>query len=497
MPLFEMSANIQEQDAAARKRSHDDFLKNAADEPSSFQGVGKSERAGHSGASAYFSSNKRAARLIASSRATEENEPCGAENYNPGLTESGSSPIDRDSPSPNLTPTEPSDLHSKSPVTQSLSPSTSSALSLPPAKRKRLTAAEKTAKAETIASKKKERDEQKAKRDAQKAAEEAEKAIKREEKNRKKEEAKTAKAEKDAEKAKKERSQMKLTAMFGLHPSTPKKQSLTANPDALDEPSPRATPPTSTQDGSLYHKLFKPFFKKEHVTVATPHDDVDQETKEAKSRILDEYLEGKRVQAIATFNPLEHLELPFRTKRGRAYPSVRKIMTEYHGDASDPIDLTKSQDSQTRHALEALKAVPLKSLKFREDVRPPYIGTMSALPAGSKSLQRLARRPTARDILSLDYEYDSEAEWQEEDGEDVDDLDEDEDEGDDDEDMVDFLDDSEDAGPSRLLYSGNGSADPESTGLCWENRKRLNSPAKLYKYRMEFVLGTFTTTIGY
>jgi len=130
--------------------------------------------------------------------------------------------------------------------------------------------------------------------------------------------------------------------------------------------------------------------------------------------------------------------------------------------------------------------VPVKSLKFREDVRPPYIGTVSGLPPGLNSLSILARHPTAK-LTTLNYDYDSEAEWQEEDGEDVEDLDDDEEDADMDEEMEDFLDDSEDAGPARLVFSGG--MEPESTGLCWENPRRLNSPAKLNNFRMEFILG--------
>jgi chromatin assembly factor 1 subunit A len=135
--------------------------------------------------------------------------------------------------------------------------------------------------------------------------------------------------------------------------------------------------------------------------------------------------------------------------------------------------------------MEALKSVPIKSIKFREDVRPPYIGTISGLPTGVKSLQQLARKPISK-ILPLDYDYDSEAEWQEEEGEDVDDLDDDEEEPELDEDMDDFLDDSEDVGPARIMFSG---MEPESIGPSWEDRKRSAAEPKLYKNRLEFILG--------
>jgi len=58
-----------------------------------------------------------------------------------------------------------------------------------------------------------------------------------------------------------------------------------------------------------------------------------------------------------------------------------------------------------------------KFLLFQEDVRPPYWGTWS-----KRSAIVTGRRPFAKDTSFLDYEYDSEAEWEEgddEEGEDV------------------------------------------------------------------------------
>jgi chromatin assembly factor 1 subunit A len=55
-------------------------------------------------------------------------------------------------------------------------------------------------------------------------------------------------------------------------------------------------------------------------------------------------------------------------------------------------------------------------LRFVEDVRPPYYGTWS-----KKSSKISGRRPFGKDVV-MDYEYDSEAEWEEGDdevGEDV------------------------------------------------------------------------------
>lgn len=53
-----------------------------------------------------------------------------------------------------------------------------------------------------------------------------------------------------------------------------------------------------------------------------------------------------------------------------------------------------------------------KYLYFDENVRPAYYGTHR-----SKSAVIGPRKPFAKDVQRLDYDYDSEAEWEEDDGE--------------------------------------------------------------------------------
>lgn len=356
-----------------------------------------------------------------------------------------------------------------------------------PLKKKRLTPEERKAKLEAEEARKKEREAERERK--RREREEAEKQ-KAEQKAAKVADKERKKREKEEEEAKKARSQMKLTSMFKTAPVTPKKdtsslKTLNGEETAGAGSSADAAP----RESSLYEQMFKPFFVKEHVRLATNPFEMDEETRAAKTKILDEYVEGKRGEAPLRFNPLDALQIPYLGRRGRVYPSVRKIMAEFHGVTSDaPIDLTtESQNAQILHSRGALRSVPVKSIKFREDVRPPYIGTISGLPPGVTSLRKLARKPTSRDLLPLNYDYDSEAEWQEEDGEDVDDLDDEEDEADNDEDMADFLDDSEDVGPARMVFSGG--MEPESSGLCWENRKRFNTQPQMLKYRVEFILG--------
>ena len=450
----------------------------------------------------------------------------------PGLTASGSSPLDDNSPSPNVTPKRTSDealLDGASrPASSTIFANAAQkveaqsaprlATGEPAAKKKRLTPEEKAAKAkaeEEAKAKKAAEKEAKAKAEeeakAERAAEKARKAEadrkKKEEAQKKEEEREKQRAKKEAEKkqqmeeqAKKERSQLTLLAMFGKPSSSvPKTEQKVVKTESNGDAGAVGTPSeSSAKSNSDYASLFKPFFIKDNVKLASYPYEMDEETREAKSALLNEYVEGKRQVTPLPLreNLLEALQIPYRSQRGRVYPSVRKIMVEYQESSSSmPVDLTtESQTMQNRHALEALRAVPVKSLKFREDVRPPYVGTVSGLPPGVKSLRKVAIHPTARSVPSLNYDYDSEAEWQEEDGEDVDDLDDDEDDVENDEDMEDFLDDSDDVGPSRLVFSGG--MEPESTGLCWEDSKRLNSPAKLNTFRMEFILGELLDDIA-
>jgi chromatin assembly factor 1 subunit A len=394
----------------------------------------------------------------------------------------------------------------------------------PPAKKKRLTGEEKAAKEQEAARKKEERDakkaekaeqaalekqkkeEEKAAKAAEKAQREAEKKQKAEEKEREKktkaeekerekkhktEEKEREKRQREEEEARKAKSQLKLNSFFKIAPSTPKKDKTALNLDVSDDTSPAKSPSRNPPKETLYERMFQPFFVKDQVTVASMFE-VDEHTLDEKSRILDAHLsgDGDAVQ-VRPFNPMETFKLRLVAPRGRVYPQVREIMSEFNKASHQPIDLTtESQNTQIRRTREALNSVPMKFLGFKEDVRPPYFGTITSLPTGVTDLRRLARKPLTKNILPLNYEYDSEAEWQEEDGEDVDALDDDEDDVDNDEDMGDFLDDSEDAGPARPAFAS--SIEPDSTGICWENSKRKTPQSQMYKFRMEFILGKST-----
>ncbi|KAI4124356.1 MAG: hypothetical protein LQ347_005770, partial [Umbilicaria vellea] len=146
-----------------------------------------------------------------------------------------------------------------------------------------------------------------------------------------------------------------------------------------------------------------------------------------------------------------------------------------------------------------LRATSTKYLKFAEDIRPPYIGTYSKLPAEC-AVSKLCRNPFTRGLPQTNYDYDSEAEWEEPgEGEDLDSEGEEELGEDEDGDEMDGFLDDEDAGDGTGV-AGNrrrlviGDLEPVSTGLCWDDGqgggKRKGGPSTfdLSPFRLEVIL---------
>ena len=157
--------------------------------------------------------------------------------------------------------------------------------------------------------------------------------------------------------------------------------------------------------------------------------------------------------------------------------SVKEIVARINGTAKSPIDLTLSASRRDiQQPVDMLKKIPVKFLKFAEDVRPPYIGTYTKLPIG-KSSSRLSRNPFARELPSTDYDYDSEAEWVEgEEGEDLDSEGEEDIDDDDAEDLEGFLDDA-DADEAKKRRPIIGDLEPTCSGLCWEDSQARSHQA--------------------
>lgn len=140
----------------------------------------------------------------------------------------------------------------------------------------------------------------------------------------------------------------------------------------------------------------------------------------------------------------------------------------------------------------------MKSIKFGEDVRPPYQGTFTReVPA--PSAKKLCRNPYYRGLPDVNYDYDSEAEWEEpEEGEELDSEEEEEsDEGEDD--MDGFLDDEDDAlagGKRRLIV---GDLEPVCSGIRWASDGGMDVEFKGYQIQtisdaVRFPIDPFSTS---
>ena len=223
--------------------------------------------------------------------------------------------------------------------------------------------------------------------------------------------------------------------------------------------------------------------------------DVDVEVKVESEEPNIEHLAPKSADLL-------HIRLKQRRHSRQSSYTVKDIVAQIQGTAYSPVDLTTSTSQRLKAiqtSLELLKSIPMKSLKFVEDVRPPYIGTYTKLPLGVTAA-KLGRKPFGRTVPSLDYDYDSEAEWEAPgEGEDLDsegedDLEEDEDE----DDMNDFVVD-EGGAEVKKRTPININAEHTSTGLCWENANGKSKTAidnvepmiDMNQYKMEMIHGRY------
>jgi chromatin assembly factor 1 subunit A len=350
-----------------------------------------------------------------------------------------------------------------------------------------------------------EKEEKKAAQEAEKAAKEERRRVKENERRQKEEEKRLKEEERrhreeqkqraEEEKRKKERSQKKLNSYFVQKGSGGDRTSMSPVPSnpALGVPAASPAPPTPSKSTiSYYEQTFPAFFIQNNVEVAPINRfERDEGTSINQQRIIDSYiLENRSPDRQRSFDAMSLFNLPGYTIRGKQYMAVREIMAEMSSSPSRPIDLTTdSQNSQIKRTGDLLRNVPLKFLKFAEDVRPPYRGTYTSRPL--HGMTRLARNPLRRDLPDTNYDYDSEAEWIED--EDAEDLnsegEEDDTEPDDAEDMDGFLDDENDELMTSKRLVLQGDIEPISTGLCWEDQRGKNTNAKMWDFRMEIILG--------
>ena len=111
-----------------------------------------------------------------------------------------------------------------------------------------------------------------------------------------------------------------------------------------------------------------------------------------------------------------------RAFRPKPNDSVRAILSELaEAEVAGDISTTRS----LLNLLEDRAAIPAKVLIFHEDTRPGYLGTWTRISSSIRP-----RRPLARDVVVIDYSYDSSEEWEEETPGDADDIADDNDEDD-------------------------------------------------------------------
>lgn len=245
---------------------------------------------------------------------------------------------------------------------------------------------------------------------------------------------------------------------------------------------------TPSKSRSEYERAFPPFYLISHTALA-PYNRFERDsqslahTTQALDRVIESWkTQSSRSTDLPKVNKVFNLP-SYKRRAAKKLPSVKEVMLKLQGTETQPIDLSQQDDTT---ASSQLKGITMKTFSYHEDIRPPYCGTFTRAPS-PQTAQKLSRDPFQRSLPEIDYEYDSEAEW-EEPGEGEDLLSEgDEEMSDEDDDMDDFLDDEEDpaVGRRKLIVSD---MQPITSGLCFESEtgKAVDSMAG---YRMEIILG--------
>ncbi|OAL46863.1 hypothetical protein IQ07DRAFT_623772 [Pyrenochaeta sp. DS3sAY3a] len=389
----------------------------------------------------------------------------------------------------------PSPVKSSAPALTPSQPVSAPSNAQNPAKKRKLTQKEKDDQLLEKEAKAKARAEKKAQKEAedkvkaeQKAQRDEEKRKKNEERDEKKRLKEEEQQQKEEEKAKRERAQMRLNAFFVKPKATDAKvaqaavestQSSAAPSISLFQDASRGnTNATSSPQKAIvknarsdYERFFLPFNLAPHTILASRQPLMEDPAKleAAQKRLEDLIAQGLTGQETVTLDTLLS-RFPNRGPRGYESASIAEVIRTLHGSSDRPIDLTNEQTP--RKPNELLNDISMKYIHFDKDVRPAYYGTYTK-PYTPTEAAKFARNPISRIRRDTDYDYDSEAEWDEpEEGEDIgsegeEDLDEDA--GDD---MEEFLDDEEDPQVKRHVISGD--LVPINTGLCWEDENRVS-----------------------
>ncbi|GAA5978553.1 hypothetical protein JCM10908_004401 [Rhodotorula pacifica] len=257
-------------------------------------------------------------------------------------------------------------------------------------------ALEKSLKAQELAEKRA----AKAEKDAIEQAKKDEKARIKAEKEaierEKKEEKARIKAERQREEEKKHQLAKKQKSLFT---SFFVKKSASPAPSEAG-PSNSSPAKATTSD---FDRVFLPFTIRERVEVAPPNRfykpsrsyevEIDSKPDLTLKDSLSSFLSTASKRRIPPYNP---------------YPSPALSVRATVNAISDAT-LTSLDVNDLYDALKDPKKVKVKHFRFKEDLRPGYVGTWTKTSAVVGP-----RTPFARDTAILNYEHDSEAEWEEE-----------------------------------------------------------------------------------
>ncbi|GAA6033097.1 hypothetical protein NBRC10512_001538 [Rhodotorula toruloides] len=235
----------------------------------------------------------------------------------------------------------------------------------------------------------------KAEKEAEKEAKRKEREEKRAAKAEKEDEKARIKAEKEAEEKKKADVAKKQKSMFTSF--FVKKSASPAPVEAGPSSSPAKF--SSTCD---FDRVFHPFTVRDRVTVAPVNRFLhDGKKVDVKINSMPELTKDAALAPLTTSHR-------YRSHTHNLYPSPPYIVRDTVQKINDA-SLTTQDTSELYDLLNDRLKIKVKLLKFHEDLRPGYVGTWT-----KTSVMVGARNPLGRETFHLNYDVDSEAEWEEE-----------------------------------------------------------------------------------
>ncbi|CAH7678453.1 hypothetical protein PPACK8108_LOCUS12981 [Phakopsora pachyrhizi] len=162
---------------------------------------------------------------------------------------------------------------------------------------------------------------------------------------------------------------------------------------------------------SDYEKAFKPFNVRANVDIAPINRFRSScDTEEDPKKLINIPTDFSTKDCLAQFFASTSAQRKSSSShKAHEIKTVREIV---NGIAESEMSGNIEDTKRWRRKLQNRNVVPLKFLRFHEDVRPGYVGTWS-----KNSRLVSGRNPYGKDTCLFNYDYDSEADWAEEDGE--------------------------------------------------------------------------------